>query len=154
MNIWARHCFKTEVCVCAEHVQHQLWTVRHARHQLGGVGFGSSVEAFQCWGLTGFYLASFGLIFGFFGASFGLLLGFNWLMGLRNINGRVTAAGWHNWYLLFFCLKVKKLLLDRVLESSREDHWLRLDEIYLGVALRSPRESLWEANMSTGNRHP
>ena len=40
---------------------------------------------------------------------------------------------------LWKCLKVKKLPLDRVLWSSRWDHWIRLDEIYLAV----PLKSLW-----------
>jgi hypothetical protein len=37
--------------------------------------------------------------------------------------------------------KVKKLLLDDVLQSSRYYHWIPLDLVYLVVTLRSPKTS-------------
>ena len=45
-------------------------------------------------------------------------------------------------------LNSKKPLLDRVLESSKCDHWIRLDELYLPIALRSPGKAS-EATCST-----
>ena len=83
--------------------------------------------------------------------------GFSWICSKVGPDG---VAGWRVSLFFVFCLKVKKLRLDRVLQSSRWAHWIRLDEIYLAVPLKSLWKSIFtrlkrlDTNLKYVNRQP